>query len=88
MTGPTTCARRIARDTVGGAQVDVVKRNTGLKNLQDDYFFFRTSVGGVCVWALTVLQVAIVVAQALLLSCPEARYALPALSAQVWFSTI
>jgi peroxidase len=26
--------------------VDVVKRNSNLKNVQDNYFFFKTSVGG------------------------------------------
>jgi hypothetical protein len=26
--------------------VDVVKRNTNLKNVQDNYFFFKTAVGG------------------------------------------
>ena len=28
------------------AQVDIVKRNTNLKNVQDNFFFFKTSVGG------------------------------------------
>jgi len=26
--------------------VDVAKRNTNLKNLQDNFFFFKTAVGG------------------------------------------
>ena len=29
-------------------QVDLVKRNTNLRNVQDNYFFFKTAVGGGC----------------------------------------
>jgi hypothetical protein len=40
------CAMLACARFLGCNQVDVVRRNTDLKNIQDNYFFFKTQVGG------------------------------------------